>query len=93
MTTIYVGNLPTDYTKSDLGKLLKRYGRVDRASVMSGKGFGFVDMPDANQAAMAIETLNDAEVDGKRLKVQEARNQSTPRRTQFGRPVVIDGTR
>jgi RNA recognition motif-containing protein len=76
---IYVGNLNYDANDETLLTLFKEYGQVESAKVITDKysgrsrGFGFVEMPDSAEAQKAIEALNGQEVDGRTLKVNEAR--------------------
>ena len=78
---IYVGNLAYATSDDDLRKLFSEYGEVASARVctdrMSGrsKGFGFVEMPNDEQATAAIAAVNGKEVDGRALRV----NQSQPK--------------
>lgn len=74
---IYVGNLNYKTTDSDLSDLFERYGSVKSARVITdrdtgrSKGFGFVEMSEGGQDA--IKALNGTEVNGRALKVNEAR--------------------
>ncbi|HTY55281.1 MAG TPA: RNA-binding protein [Candidatus Binataceae bacterium] len=83
---LYVGNLAYSVTNADLEALFAQAGKVESAVVVTdkfsgqSKGFGFVEMADSNEAAQAISTLNDAELKGRRIKVDEAR----PRENSFG---------
>lgn len=76
---IYVGNLSFDTTESDLRTAFEAYGTVESVAIISdkysgrSKGFGFVEMNDAEEARKAMEELNEKEVDGRRLNVNEAR--------------------
>ncbi len=76
---IYVGNLSFDTTEESLQVAFTEYGEVETARVitdrMTGRprGFGFVEMPDKTQAEAAIKGLNDKELDGRVLTVNEAR--------------------
>jgi cold-inducible RNA-binding protein len=76
---IYVGNLSWGTTDRDLEQLFAAHGEVRSATVISdrdtgrSRGFGFVEMEDS-AAAEAISALNDKEVDGRRIKVNEARD-------------------
>jgi cold-inducible RNA-binding protein len=76
---LYVGNLSYSVTSQSLEELFAAYGQVKSAQVIQdrdtgrSKGFGFVEMVDANQARAAIEALNLKEVDGRSLTVNEAR--------------------
>lgn len=76
---IYVGNLNYDTNDETLLTLFKEFGEVESAKVITDKysgrsrGFGFVEMPESGEAQKAIEGLNGREVDGRTLKVNEAR--------------------
>ena len=78
---IYVGNLPFSIDDEALAKLFTEYGQVDSAKVINdrdsgrSRGFGFVEMSDAEDARKAIEAANGLEVDGRALNVNEARPQ------------------
>jgi cold-inducible RNA-binding protein len=81
-TKLYVGNLAYSVTGDDLQALFSQAGKVESAVVVTDKfsgqsrGFGFVEMSDANEAAQAVQTLNDADLKGRRIKVDEARQPS-----------------
>ena len=76
---IYVGNLSFDATDDDLRDAFARYGEVSSAKVItdqySGKprGFGFVEMPNNQEAQAAIDGLHETEMMGRNLNVSEAR--------------------
>jgi RNA recognition motif-containing protein len=76
---LYVGNLSYSITSQALEALFAEYGQVKSAQVVidrdtgRSKGFGFVEMVDANEAREAIEGLNLREVEGRSLTVNEAR--------------------
>jgi RNA recognition motif-containing protein len=76
---IYVGNLPFRTTSSDLEELFAAHGTVSSANVIMdretgrSRGFGFVELDDAAEAQRAIEALDGYELDGRRLRVNEAR--------------------
>ena len=76
---IYVGNLPWTFKDDELKGLFKEHGDVTSAKVIvdreSGRsrGFGFVEMASADEAASAIEALNGQETEGRELKVNEAK--------------------
>lgn len=76
---IYVGNLPWSTTDADLERLFSGIGPVTSASVVTdrdtgrSRGFGFVEMANAEQANAAKEAMNGAELDGRTLKVDEAK--------------------
>jgi RNA recognition motif-containing protein len=75
---IYVGNLSWSMTDDDLSNLFSEYGSVTTAKILKdkvsgrSKGFGFVEMEDDEAAKTAIANLNDAEVQGRKLKVNES---------------------
>ena len=75
---IYVGNLSWSMTEEDLNNLFAEYGTVSSAKIlkdkMSGrsKGFGFVEMEDEEAAKSAIANLNETEVQGRKLIVNES---------------------
>lgn len=79
MTNIYVGNLAYGVTSDDLREVFAEYGEVSSCNVImdkfSGrsKGFGFVEMPDSSAAAAAIQALNEQDLQGRNMKVNEAR--------------------
>jgi cold-inducible RNA-binding protein len=84
---LYVGNLSSDTTDSDLTNLFGPHGTVQSAQVIldreagRSKGFGFVEMDSDQHAQAAIQALNGQEVNGRALKVNEAR----PREERGGR--------
>ena len=76
---IYVSNLGYASSSEDLNNLFSSYGVVDSARVITDKftqqsrGFGFVEMPDSDAASKAISELNGIMLDGRPVKVVEAR--------------------
>ena len=76
---IYVGNLSWNLKEQDLTDLFTPFGEVASAKIVMdkftnrSKGFGFVDMPNDEQAQAAIAQLNGSEVDGRNLVVNESR--------------------
>jgi cold-inducible RNA-binding protein len=74
---IYVGNLPWSIDDSGLEQVFAEHGTVTSAKVVTdretnrSRGFGFVEMSDGGEKA--IQALNDAEVDGRKLVVNESR--------------------
>jgi RNA recognition motif-containing protein len=75
---IYVGNLSWSMTDDDLSNLFSQYGTVTSAKILKekntgrSKGFGFVEMEDEEAAKTAIATLNESEVQGRKLIVNES---------------------
>lgn len=78
---IYVGNLAYRTTAEDLERTFGEFGEVRDAVVISdretgqSKGFGFVDMANDADAQAAIEALDGQEMDGRTVKVNEAKPQ------------------
>jgi RNA recognition motif-containing protein len=75
---IYVGNLSFGVTEEELRQAFGAYGAVEKAAVITDKmsgqsrGFGFVEMPNKDEAIKAIEGLNGKDLKGRNLKVNEA---------------------
>ena len=87
MVNIYVGNLAYAVTEDELRSAFEQYGSVERASVITdrmtgrSKGFGFVEMGNEAEAREAISKLNETELKGRNIVVNEARPQTDrPRR-------------
>ena len=76
---IYVGNLSSKVTEEDLQQAFESYGNVESVKIIKdrysgeSRGFGFVDMPARAEAESAINGLNEKELKGRTLKVNEAR--------------------
>jgi RNA recognition motif-containing protein len=76
---IYVGNLSWNLKDQDLSNLFATHGEVTSAKIVTdkftnrSKGFGFVEMPNDEQAQAAIAALNGTEVDGRNIVVNESR--------------------
>ena len=76
---IYVSNLSFNVTDDDLQGFFSDYGEVSSAKVITDKftgksrGFGFVEMPDNEAAKKAISELDGGVVEGRSIKVTEAR--------------------
>lgn len=76
---IYVSNLSFSVQDEDLQSYFAEYGEVSSAKIIMDKmtnrsrGFGFVEMPDNAAAEKAIKELDGAMVDGRSIKVTEAR--------------------
>ena len=76
---LYVGNLKYTVTSEQLEELFAQFGSVSSAEVLidrdtgRSRGFGFVEMPNDDQAHLAIETLDGRDHDGRRLTVNEAK--------------------
>jgi RNA recognition motif-containing protein len=76
---IYVGSMSYEMTERELEKLFSEFGTVSSVKIIEDrdtgrpKGFGFVEMPNKDEAEKAIRSLNGKEVKGRELKVNEAR--------------------
>ena len=76
---IYVSNLSFDVQDQDLREFFTPYGEVTSAKIITdretgrSRGFGFVEMSDDEASRKAIAELNDSTVDGRNIKVTEAR--------------------
>jgi RNA recognition motif-containing protein len=76
---IYVGNLSFNVVEEDLRALFQEFGQVDSITIITdnytgqSKGFGFVEIPNRDEALKAIEGLNGREIKGRALTVNEAR--------------------
>ena len=79
MTNIFVGNLSYQTTEPDLEAAFGAYGAVERASVVrdrdtgQARGFAFVEMTNKSDAIKAIQGLDGTELNGRAIKVNEAR--------------------
>lgn len=76
---IYISNLSFGVQDEDLRKLFSEYGEVSSAKIITDKftgksrGFGFVEMSDSAAAENAVNGLNNTSIDGRSVKVMEAR--------------------
>ena len=76
---IYVGSLSYDVTETELENLFSEFGSVSSAKIIADretgrpKGFGFVEMPNEDEALNAIKSLNEKDVKGREIKVNQAR--------------------
>lgn len=78
---LYVGNLNYAVTNQELQDHFSQFGTVQSVNIITGKGFGFVEMATAAEAEKAKEALNGKEFKGRTMKVDEARPpKSRPRR-------------
>jgi len=79
---IYVGSLSYKATEEDLRKEFEGFGQVESVNIIKdrysgeSRGFGFVEMPNKDEAQSAIEGLNGRELKGRKLNVNEARPRS-----------------
>lgn len=76
---IYIGNLPYSISEDELRDLFAAHGEVASANIImdrdSGrsKGFGFIEMPNKDQGDAAIKAINETDVQGRNVRVNEAR--------------------
>lgn len=85
---IYVGNLNYNLSEDELRDIFSEFGEVGSAKIITdkytgkSKGFGFVEMENDDEAREAIENLNDRDINGRNLRVNEARErtENPPRR-------------
>ena len=88
---IYVGGLPFKTTEEEMNGLFATYGAVSSAKLITDKysgqsrGFGFVEMPNDEEANAAMEKLNGSDFGGRKLTINEARPmEARPRTGGFG---------
>ena len=76
---IYVGNLSRDVSEADLKEAFQAFGEIQSCNIIKDKftgesrGFGFVEMPNKEEADKAIAELNGKDLKGRNLTVNEAR--------------------
>lgn len=76
---IYVGNLNYNLTEEEVASLFSQYGEVVSVKLVKdketgrAKGFGFVEMADDQEGAEAVAKLDGADVQGRNIKVNEAK--------------------
>ncbi|MEP6850272.1 MAG: RNA-binding protein [Acidobacteriota bacterium] len=82
-TKLYVGNISFNTSNQDLNDIFGAIGTVESANIIEdretgrSRGFGFVEMASKEDAENAIAQLNGKEVDGRELKVNEAKPQES----------------
>jgi len=82
---IYVGNLTYDVTDGELNAVFSEFGEVSSANVIKdkhsgrSKGFGFVEMPNDSEANEAIKALDESLLQGRNIRVNQARPRREPR--------------
>jgi RNA recognition motif-containing protein len=88
---IYVSNLSFNVQDEDLREFFAPYGEVTSAKIINdretgkSRGFGFVEMSDDTASKKAIAELNDATIDGRTIKVMEAKpKEDRPARNNNG---------
>ncbi len=79
---IYVGNLHYEISEDQLKEIFEEYGEVTSTKIINdretgrSKGFGFVEMENEDEANKAISELNDAELKGRNMRVNQARERT-----------------
>ena len=82
---LYVGNLSYSTESDSLHQLFSQYGEIVSVNIITDRdtgrprGFGFVEMASSDAARAAISALDGTELDGRRLRVNEAQERSRPR--------------
>jgi RNA recognition motif-containing protein len=90
VNNILVGNLNPDVTEQDIRCLFEKHGPVQRSKMMTdrqtglSRGFGFIQMKTDSEAERAIIALNGTDLNGKALKVNQARPQLHRRSRKLG---------
>lgn len=83
MTNIYVGNLSFRATESDLSDAFSQYGTVSKVSIIMdretgrSRGFGFVEMSNADEAQAAIKALDQSKLGDRTISCNEARERES----------------
>jgi RNA recognition motif-containing protein len=78
MINVYVGNLPYSVKNEDLKELFQEYGTVNGAEIIfdrrtkRSRGYGFVEMADAEEGREAITELDGSDYEGRQLRVDES---------------------
>ena len=95
MKKIFIGNIPFSMSESQLRETFEEFGTIESCKLITdaetsrSRGFGFIEYSSVEEAEAAIEKLNDAEVQGKKLVVNKARPQENrsgsraPRRRSY----------
>ena len=83
---IYVGNLSHQVTEDELRESFEAFGEVTSVNIIKdkysgeSKGFGFIEMPNKEEATAAMEEMNGKEIENRTIAVNEARPRSDNRR-------------
>ena len=87
---IYIGNLSYEITDDEVRDIFSPHGEVSSVSIIKdkysgqSKGFGFVEMPNQAEAEEAIKTLNESELKGRNIKVNQAKpKEERPKRRAY----------
>ena len=85
---LYVGNLPNSITEEELTSEFKEFGEIRSLKIItnrdtgSSRGFGFIEMSD-NDGRKAIKKLNDTEIQGRQITVNEAKERKDNNRRKY----------
>ena len=85
VTNIYIGNLSYDATEDDIKQAFSQHGEVSTVNMIMDRetgrprGFAFVEMPNGDEAQKAIQEVNETEIAGRAVKVNEAKPKSDRR--------------
>ncbi len=88
---IYAGNLNYNLSEDELREIFENYGEVDSVKIVidreSGrsKGFGFIEMPNEDEAKEALNALNGSDLKGRNLIVNQARERTQNNSQGFNR--------
>ncbi|VAY86231.1 RNA-binding protein [hydrothermal vent metagenome] len=88
---IYVGNMSYQMTEESLSAVFAEYGKVDSTKIITdretgrAKGFGFITMSNDDEAKVAIESLNGKDIEGRTLRVNEAKPMEDRPKREFNR--------
>jgi RNA recognition motif-containing protein len=88
---IYVGNISRESTENEVRQAFEEYGEVTSVNIIkdkftgNSKGFGFVEMPNKEEAENAIKNLDGHRLNGRVLNVAEARPRTERRENRGGR--------
>ena len=86
---IYVGNMSYQMTEDSLSAVFAEFGEVSKVTIITdretgrAKGFGFITMNNDEEAKAAIEALNEKEIDGRTLRVNEAKPREERPKREF----------
>jgi nucleolin len=81
-TKLFVGSLPWSVSDEELKQAFEKHGTVVSAKVVTdrdtrrSRGFGFVEMESASDASNAIKALNNSELNGRNIVVNEAKSRN-----------------
>ncbi|GBD88037.1 RNA recognition motif [bacterium BMS3Abin03] len=81
-TKLFVGSLPWSVDDEELKETFEKHGTVVSAKVITdrdtrrSRGFGFVEMESSSDASNAIQALNDSELNGRNIVVNEAKSRN-----------------